>query len=54
MKATKKAASHVQKRPEKKEQTRKQTHGPEKHQEEVTATPSKASDEHYKNHQGGH
>lgn len=54
MTATKKAKSPVQKRPDKKDQTRKQTHGPEKNQEDVTATPSKASDQHYKNHQGGH
>jgi hypothetical protein len=51
--ATKKAKLATRK-PGRKDQTRKQTSGPEKNQRDVTATPSKASDQHYKKHQGGH
>lgn len=42
-------------KPASKEQTRKQSHGPEKKQRDVTKTPSKASAEYHKrHHQGGH
>lgn len=54
MTATKKAGARTTK-PRSKVQTRKQAQGPEKNQRDVTKTPSKASDDHYKrNHQGGH
>lgn len=53
MAATKPQKAAAPKRPAK-DQAREQAHGPEKKQRDVTATPSKASDRHYKDHQGGH
>jgi hypothetical protein len=41
-------------KPARKDQTRKQAHGPEKKQRDVTATPSKASDRHYKENPDRH